>query len=280
MMGSNTKHKFIAALKRIIGMQDEPKRVCGMQDLVVKKDYPKDRESEQIKIPGWYKEAWKPDRKEIEWWEYQAHLQNAGKDFKEPEETFRHNKMHQQFSLSFYEEIPKEFTTILDVGCNDGWMCKVFKDNSKKPIGINDFLYPTDYKFMIDNDLDIRIMDMHALDFQSETFDAIWLRHSLEHSIAPLIALSECHRVLKTGGYIFIALPPVPDPPERYPGHYNLIPDYQLQYFLEIHRFDILKLYIRWLSFERENDNLEIRCIAKKTNKIPGELHRQKSCCP
>ena len=243
-------------------------------DIISLQRMPEDRTSGQIKIPDWYKEAWKPDSDSLKYWKYQAHLQNIGEEFKEPEETFRHNKMHQKFSLSFWEELPKDFTTILDVGCNDGWMCKVFKENGKKPIGINDFLYPTDSKFITDNGLDIRIMDMHALDFQSEAFDAIWLRHSLEHSIAPLIVLSECHRVLKVGGYVFIALPPVPNPPGRYPGHYNIIPDYQLEYFLKIYRFDISKLYIKWLSFERENDNLEIRCIAKKTDKIPGELHR------
>lgn len=230
------------------------------------------RDLEGIKIPKWYKEAWKPNEEALSWWQYQVKLQERGDEFKEFQDTLRHNKMHQQFSLSFFDEIPKDFITILDVGCNDGWMCKIFKESGKKPIGINDFLYPTDYKYIQDNNLDIRVMDMHCLEFEDESFDAIWLRHSLEHSIAPLIVLSECHRVLKTGGYIFIALPPVPGKPEYYPGHYNIIPDYLLKYFLLIYKFDILTVYTRLLSYDQENDNLEIRSVAKKTKGIPGEL--------
>lgn len=161
------------------------------------------------------------------------------------------------------------------MGCSDGWMCKQFKDDKKNPIGVNDFLYPTDYKFIKENDLDIRIGAMETLGFPDGSFDAIWMRHSLEHSIAPLIVLSECHRVLKEGGYLFIALPPYPEPPLYYPYHYSIIPLFQLEYFMKIYRFDILKIYQKILSWEREGDNLEIRCIAKKTNLPPKELHLQ-----
>ena len=226
--------------------------------------------SYQIKIPTWFVEAGKPNKEALEWWDRQVLLSNNNNEFEEPKETLRHNIFHQQFSISFFEEIPKDFVSVLDVGCNDGWMCKQFKENGKKPVGINNFLYPTDYKFIIDNNLDIRIMDMHDLDFDDGSFDAIWLRHSLEHSLAPLVVLSECHRVLKEGGYLFVALPPYPIPPLYYPGHYNIIPPFQLEYFLKIYRFDILSLYEHG-KWEKVGDDLETRCIAKKTNLPPAE---------
>ena len=228
-----------------------------------------------LKIPNWYVSAWRPPPDVEKWWEYQVLLAKEHKGYEEPSETLRKAEMHKKFSLSFYDEVPKDFETILDVGCSDGWMCKIFKEDGKKAIGINDFIYPTDYSFILKNGLDIRIMDMHMLDFGDEEFDAIWLRHALEHSIAPLIVLAECHRVLKVGGYIFIALPPELQPPKYYAGHYNIIPSYQLEYFLKIYRFEILKLHTKYLSFKTKNDNLEIQCIAKKSKERPGELHHQ-----
>jgi SAM-dependent methyltransferase len=211
--------------------------------------------SRKIHIPDWYIKAWLPSSESAP-------------------DTLRKNVMHQAFSIDFYQEIPKNFVSILDVGCSDGWMCKHFIDDGKAAIGINDFLYVTDHEFIKNNKLDIRIMDMHQLKFKDKSFDAIWLRHTLEHSIAPLIVLSECQRILKLGGYIFIALPPYPDPPEYYPGHYSLIPMFQLEYFMKIYRFEIISLYKKVLSWERTGDNLEIRCVARKTSFPPSELHK------
>lgn len=44
------------------------------------------------------------------------------------------------------------------------------------------------------------ICDIHSLPFEDGSFDFVYCSHVLEHSIAPMIALKEIHRVLKTDG--------------------------------------------------------------------------------
>lgn len=44
------------------------------------------------------------------------------------------------------------------------------------------------------------ICDIHALPFDDGEFDFVYCSHVLEHSIAPMIALKEIHRVLKKDG--------------------------------------------------------------------------------
>jgi len=128
----------------------------------------------------------------------------------------------------FWSEVPKDFGNILDVGCSDGYMAKIFKDSGKEATGINDLLYPTDYLFIEEYDLDICIMDMRSMDLADESFDAVWCRHTLEHSYAPLQVLAEIYRITRNGGYLFLALLPVPHDDKPYPGHWYQIPDYQL----------------------------------------------------
>lgn len=157
-----------------------------------------------------------------------------------------------------------DFTTILDVGCSDGYMVNYFNKLGKKATGVDEIIYPTDSLFIEEHNLEIHEMDMHCLDFDEETFDAVWCRHTLEHSFAPLQILAEINRVLKKGGNLFIVLPPPPNPPSPYHGHWHQIPDYQLKYLLEMCGFEVMSIKTVFFSYKNENDNLEIRAICKK----------------
>jgi SAM-dependent methyltransferase len=53
-------------------------------------------------------------------------------------------------------------------------------------------------------------MDMSFLEFPEESFDLIWARHSLEHSLFPYFTLYVLASVLKHGGF-FYAEVPAPD---------------------------------------------------------------------
>ena len=86
------------------------------------------------------------------------------------------------------------FSSILDVGCNDGYMVKVFQDEGKKAAGINDSLMPVDWAYIEDNNLAVLQGDMHNMDFPDAVFEAVWCRHTLEHSFAPLQVLAEVNR--------------------------------------------------------------------------------------
>tara|TARA_B110001469_G_scaffold126247_1_gene143417 strand:+ start:1625 stop:2305 length:681 start_codon:yes stop_codon:yes gene_type:complete len=49
--------------------------------------------------------------------------------------------------------------------------------------------------------------DMKAFSFKDSTFDLVLHSDSLEHIDDPLQALSECHRILKPGGYCIYTIP-------------------------------------------------------------------------
>jgi SAM-dependent methyltransferase len=96
--------------------------------------------------------------------------------------------------------------------------------------------------FIEEYNLEVYEMDMHFMDFEDESFDAVWYRHTLEHSFAPLRVLSEISRVFKDNGYLFAVLPPPPEPEEPYLGHWHPIPPYQFKYLLEVCNFNVIEI--------------------------------------
>ncbi|HXH11560.1 MAG TPA: glycosyltransferase [Alphaproteobacteria bacterium] len=217
-------------------------------------------------VPDWFKKYWHPDEASLKYWQHQYELAKQNQEHRLPEDCMRmpSNELHQLMAKDFWQEVPKDFHTILDVGCSDGYMVKVFKDAGKDAVGINDFLYPTDKLFIDEFNLKVYEMDMHSMDFDDQSFDAVWCRHTLEHSFAPLQVLFEIYRITKDNGYLFAVLPPPPDPPEAYEGHWHQIPQYQFKYLLEMCHFEILSMRTAYFSYQRENDNLEIRAICRK----------------
>jgi SAM-dependent methyltransferase len=218
-------------------------------------------------VPEWFKKYWCPDEAALQFWTQQYELAKQHKEHQLPDYCMRMpvNELHQLMAKEFWHEVPKDFHMILDVGCSDGYMVKVFKDAGKDAVGINDFLYPTDKLFIEEHALKVYEMDMHCMSFEDELFDAVWCRHTLEHSFAPLQVLSEIHRVTKDGGYLFAVLPPPPEPQEPYEGHWHQIPQYQFKYLLEMCNFEVVDIRTTYFSYKRANDNLEIRAICKKS---------------
>lgn len=219
-----------------------------------------------IVIPKWFTGYYQPDEETLNHWQWQYKLAMAGKDHEFPNDCMRmpSNELHQLMAKEFWSEVPKDFGNILDVGCSDGYMVKIFKESGKEATGINDFLYPTDYLYIEEHKLDIRVMDMHCMELRNDSYDAVWCRHTLEHSFAPLQVLAEIFRVTRKGGYLFIILPPIPHDNEPYPGHWHQISDYQLKYLLEMSNFEVLSVKTSWFSYKRDNDNLEVRAICRK----------------
>jgi SAM-dependent methyltransferase len=232
-------------------------------------DLPKNRRRHEHKfvIPDWFTDYYRPDNASMQYWQWQYNLAKAHREHKLPEDRMRmpSNELHQLMAKEFWQDVPKDFTRILDVGCSDGYMVKIFKDSGKDAVGINDFLYPTDKLFIDENHLQVYEMDMHCTDFEDGSFDAVWCRHTLEHSFAPLQVLAEISRVLKDNGYLFAVLPPPPDPPELYEGHWHQIPQYQFRYLLELCQFHVIDIRTVYFSYKRLHDNLEIRAICKKS---------------
>ena len=54
---------------------------------------------------------------------------------------------------------------------------------------------------------EIKVGDMHAMPFQDREFGVVWASHVIEHARDPEVVFAEIKRVVKVGGYIFVAYP-------------------------------------------------------------------------
>lgn len=110
--------------------------------------------------------------------------------------------------LPYFEDLPDDFNTLLDVGCGAGFDSAYFANLGKKVTAITSNPTPAQMQYAKENRFDIQDMDMNSLRFEDASFDAILCKHVLEHSISPLASLFELRRVLRPGGYLFLVLPP------------------------------------------------------------------------
>ena len=114
---------------------------------------------------------------------------------------------------------------ILDIGCEEGMIISSLQKVIKcKCIGLT---------MKICNNPKIKNVkivegDMHELPFEDESFDIVLIMHTLEHSIAPYIVLSEIHRILKPDGEIMIIMPEEGDNNTSSEQHYMTLTFRQL----------------------------------------------------
>lgn len=111
------------------------------------------------------------------------------------------------------------FKKVLDVGFGTGYSLNKFKELGMSITGI------TMCEDELNPEHDTRLMDMHFLDFEDNSFDLVWCRHVLEHSVMPFIALLEFKRVLKEGSYIYIEVPQDEAVHVDNPNHYSMLSD-------------------------------------------------------
>ncbi|ADW18306.1 Methyltransferase type 11 [Desulfobulbus propionicus DSM 2032] len=111
---------------------------------------------------------------------------------------------------------------VLDIGCGQGLALRHFLAAGLKPVGI---ALGEDVLICQQQGLDVRSMDQSFLEFDDNSFDIIWCRHALEHSIFPYFTLAEFKRVLRSGGRLYIEVP-APDTSchhETNPNHYSVL---------------------------------------------------------
>jgi ubiquinone/menaquinone biosynthesis C-methylase UbiE len=94
---------------------------------------------------------------------------------------------------------------VLDVGFGTGYSLRKFKELGKNVTGIS--LDDSEIKAMEFQGFNVKKMGMEFIDFPDDSFDLVWCRHTLEHSVMPFIALMEFKRVLRKDGYLYIEVP-------------------------------------------------------------------------
>ncbi len=109
-------------------------------------------------------------------------------------------------------------------------------------------------KYRQANRIDVRVADVNALPFGDETFHCVVSTGSLHHWKDPIHALSEVHRVIKTGGWALI---------------YDLVRDMPEGLCRDVRaRFGSFRFALLWLhSFEEPFLNAgEMEALARKTD--------------
>jgi ubiquinone/menaquinone biosynthesis C-methylase UbiE len=134
--------------------------------------------------------------------------------------TFLIDKMLPEFALF----IPDRLTRLLDVGCGQGYAGLKFKELGYHQITAIT-LNMEDVEATRKRGLECYKMDMSFLGFEDNSFDALWVRHALEHSPFPYLTLLEFNRVLSLGGFIYVEMPMSNTPRmlENWPNHYSIL---------------------------------------------------------
>jgi SAM-dependent methyltransferase len=112
---------------------------------------------------------------------------------------------------------PQPGAKVLDVGCGQGVALKHFVEYGLDSIGI---ALGDDVGVCRQKGFNVVEMDLSFLEFPDATFDIVWCRHVLEHSIFPLFSLAETFRVLKPGGILYCEVP-APDTFARHQANRN-----------------------------------------------------------
>jgi ubiquinone/menaquinone biosynthesis C-methylase UbiE len=117
---------------------------------------------------------------------------------------------HDQISAQMVERVWSQCAMppnakVLDVGCGQGVALKLFAAKGCEAIGVT--LNKTDVDVCQALGYNVLQMDQSFLEFPDASFDVLWCRHCLEHSIYPYFTLSGFHRVLKPGGWLYIEVP-------------------------------------------------------------------------
>jgi SAM-dependent methyltransferase len=146
--------------------------------------------------------------------------------YHEPDTPNFHNKLIDQI----YNEIiapmnlPKD-VHIMDLGCGSGYFLSLLKNDSfTNTVGIT----MDDQDLVIcKNQYQVNAIksDFTFTDFENNSFDFIWCRQALEHSVWPYFTLLEINRLLQLGGKAYIEVPG-PDTTrenEANPNHFSVL---------------------------------------------------------
>jgi ubiquinone/menaquinone biosynthesis C-methylase UbiE len=180
---------------------------------------------------------------------------------------------HADIASRFLEFIPPK-GNILDLGCGSGRDAKVFSEKGYKVIGIDLSEKLLEIAKKEAPRARFQYMDMRRLEFSNETFSGIWSVASVLHlpKLDVLQCLSECNRVLKSNGAIYIGVKlgigEEFKPDTRYAEDafkfYSYFQEGEMENLLQRAKFEILDSTSKE-TFKEYLQHKEIRVLAKKS---------------
>lgn len=96
---------------------------------------------------------------------------------------------------------------VLDVGCGTGRAVQRLLEAGKDAYGVTFKPSEVEYAREVMGLDRLQVADMHSLPYEPGSFDAVISWDSLEHALAPLVALWEMNRVLRIGGKLLLFMP-------------------------------------------------------------------------
>jgi 2-polyprenyl-3-methyl-5-hydroxy-6-metoxy-1,4-benzoquinol methylase len=184
--------------------------------------------------------------------DYEFYLEDQKKDGIFPDERVEEGRgWTHQYCNHLIKKLPKDYDfsdkKILEVGAREFFSYEFFRDKfSVTPTGID----ICEKGIEKSKDKGIIELDAHFLDehFDSDSFDLVMSLHALEHMYDMHKVLRNCNKVLKSGGYLYFAVP-IPSFNSR-KGHWFDIPSVEkMTEFCEDAGFK--KVYTEFFSKEK-----------------------------
>jgi SAM-dependent methyltransferase len=137
------------------------------------------------------------------------------------------SSLHDSLSAEVWKRVAQQCALapgarVLDVGCGQGSALQLFRNAQLAPVGVT--LSAADAEACRAADFEVHACDQSFLDFPDASFDLVWCRHCLEHSVFPLFTLRGLRRVLRPQGWLYVEVP-APDTACRHqvnPNHYSV----------------------------------------------------------
>lgn len=160
---------------------------------------------------------------------------------------------------------------VLDIGCGQGVALERFRARGMQAVGVT--LNETDLAACRTNGFDVAKMDQSFLEFEDASFDVIWARHVIEHSVMPLYTLQEYRRVLRPGGYLYLEVP-APDTigHENNINHYSVMGQQMWLSLLERSSFRVcdVQIYFVKLASGISDQYVGFFCSFQEPSTLPG----------